>query len=157
MAVGLFFKRREFVFSMDINRGSTFEPPSTRSDLSGPCRFATEDRGGAGWGTQPNKPELIGHLEKRDFAIAGTAQNRSRIKRAPTFLRRTVPTPDPILLAEEPLPEETGSRRGAEAVRSAPPRPAPPHPTPPWAAFGLRPGFSVKPQNLRRERRIGRI
>jgi hypothetical protein len=25
MAVGFFFKRVEFVFSMDINRGSTFE------------------------------------------------------------------------------------------------------------------------------------
>jgi hypothetical protein len=117
MAVGFFFKRREFVFSMDINSGSIFEIPSTGSDLSCHCRSTTEDRGGAGWNTQPNKPKLIGHFGKRDCTIPGTAQNRGRIKMAPLFLRQTWPAPDPILLAEDALLEETGSRRGAEAVR----------------------------------------
>jgi hypothetical protein len=86
MAVGFFFKRREFVFSMDINRGSIFQIPSIGLDLFCPCRLATEDRGGAGWNTQPNKPKLIDHFEKRDCATPGTAQNRIRIKLAPIFL-----------------------------------------------------------------------
>jgi hypothetical protein len=36
------------------------------------------------------------------------------------FFRKTLPAPDPILLAEDALPEEAGSRRGAEAVRPKP-------------------------------------
>jgi hypothetical protein len=85
---------------MDINRGSTFQTPSIYSDLSCRCRFATEDRGGAGSDTQPNKPKLIGHFKKCDCAISGTAQNRSGIKMALIFLRKTLPGLDPILLAE---------------------------------------------------------
>jgi hypothetical protein len=47
--------------------------------------LATEDRRGAGWNPQPNKPKLIGDFEERDCAIAGTAQNHSGINRAPIF------------------------------------------------------------------------
>jgi hypothetical protein len=59
--------------------------------------LASEDRGGAGWDTQSNKPKLIRRFEKRDCAIPGTAQNRSRIKRAPILLRKTFPALDPIM------------------------------------------------------------
>jgi hypothetical protein len=87
------------------------------------------------------------HFEKRDCAIAGTAQNRSRVKRAPIFLPKTLSASDPVLLAEDALPHESCSRRGAEAVHSAPAR----------AAFGSRPAFLAKPQNPGREMRIGRV
>jgi hypothetical protein len=54
------------------------------------------------------------------------------------FLRKTLPARDPILLAEDALAEETGSRRGAEAVLPGSPR----------LSFGSRLAFSAKPQNL---------
>jgi hypothetical protein len=58
MAVGSFFKRREFVLSMDINRGSTFETPALAQifpdPADSPLKIEAEQVG-----TQPNKRELI--------------------------------------------------------------------------------------------------
>jgi hypothetical protein len=86
----------------------------------------------------------------------GCRQNRIRIKMAPIFIRRTVPATDPILFAEDGLPEETAAgaelRPSARCARSARLCPLPPR-----AALGSRFGSSAKPQNLGWERRTRQI